>query len=93
MEDQELKTEKFARLKYDGSLLWLIFWMIIFFPIALILLFIKSSFRMNETTYQFKYDGNPFWLMFWVVFFFPITFILLLLNGVGVVKTIQKPKS
>ena len=39
MENKEIQTtEKKARLHYDGSLFWLIFWFIVFFPIALVFL-------------------------------------------------------
>lgn len=77
-------VEKGIKVNYRGSLFWLIFWIIVFFPIALALLFTACSFDVNETTYNFQYNGSRFWLGFWVLFFFPIAFLLLFLNGVSV---------
>ena len=78
-----------AKIHYRGSILWLIFWLIVFFPIAFVLLLTASTFQLNETTYELRYDGSRFWLCFWVLFFFPIAFILLFLNGISV--KIDKP--
>ena len=69
------------KLHYRGSLFWLIFWLIIFFPIAFVLLLTASSFQVNQTTYNLQYDGSRFWLCFWVLFFFPVAFVLLFVNG------------
>ena len=69
------------KLHYNGSLFWLIFWVIFFFPIALILLLTSSTFRINQTTYQLEYEGSKYWLCFWILIFFPIAFLLLFLNG------------
>ncbi len=74
-------SESKFKLDYRGSLFWLIFWIIIFFPIALVLLFTASSFHIGDKTYILKYDGSRFWLGFWTLFFFPIAFLLLFLNG------------
>jgi hypothetical protein len=81
LEFKNLPPEKKTRFHYDGSLFWLIFWLIIFFPVGFTLLFIGTTFEINNTAYRFKYEGSTFWLIFWVIFFFPISFILLLLNG------------
>jgi hypothetical protein len=77
------------KLHYRGSLLLLIFWFIVFFPIALALLLTASTFQFNQTTYNLQYDGSRFWLCFWVLFFFPIAFILLFINGFS--ASVQKP--
>jgi hypothetical protein len=73
--------EKTFKIDYQGSIGWLIFWLIIFFPIALTLLMTSSKFRINQTEYSTQYEGSRFWLCFWVVFFFPIAILLLILNG------------
>lgn len=73
-----------VKVHYRGSLFWLIFWVILFFPIALVLLFTSSSFDLNASTYNFEYDGSRFWLCFWVLVFFPIAFLLFFLNGISV---------
>jgi len=70
-----------VKLHYRGSLLWLIFWIIVFFPVAIVLLFTGSTFVLNQTRYDFQYDGSRFWLCFWVLIFFPVAFLLLFLNG------------
>lgn len=78
MEKKEMK------LHYRGSILLLIFWLIIFFPVAFVLLFTACSFDVNDKTYNFQYDGSRFWLAFWTLIFFPIAFILIFINGLSV---------
>jgi hypothetical protein len=78
-----------TRLNYHGSLFWVIFWLIFFFPIAFVLLLTDSSFDYNEKTYNFHYNGSQFWLCFWVLIFFPVAFILLFVNGLSVSTTNQ----
>lgn len=77
-------TIRRAKIQYRGSILWLIFWLIIFFPIAFVLLLTSSTFELNQTVYEMNYDGSRFWLCFWVLVFFPIAFLLLFLNGLSV---------
>lgn len=77
-------NKKTFKLHYRGSILLLIFWLIIFFPIAFVLFFTACSFDVGEKTYNFQYDGSRFWLGFWVLFFFPIAFLLLFINGLSV---------
>lgn len=77
------------KLHYRGSILWLIFWIILFFPVALVLLLTGCSFRYNDTTYDLRYDGSRFWLCFWVIAFFPVAFVLLFVNGFTVNKTVE----
>lgn len=72
------------KIKYSGSIFWLVFWLIIFFPIAFVLLLTSSSFAINHTLYHIGYAGSRFWLCFWVLFFFPVAFVLLFLNGLSV---------
>ena len=74
-------NEQRFKVHYHGSLFWLIFWIIIFFPIALTLFFTASSFDINQSTYHLEYDGSRFWLCFWMLIFFPIAFVLLFVNG------------
>lgn len=77
-------SDRNYKLKYNGSIGWLIFWIIIFFPIALVLLLIDSTFQMNQNTYRVHYSGSKFWLCFWVLVFFPIAFVLLFINGLAI---------
>lgn len=81
------------KLHYRGSLFWLIFWLIIFFPIAFVLLLTASSIDTAESTYNFQYDGSRGWLCFWVLVFFPIAFLLLFINGYSVSITPRKPET
>lgn len=75
---------KGVKVDYNGSIFWLIFWVILFFPIALVLLFTGSTFVLNNKTYTFRYDGSIFWLCFWVLVFFPVAFLLIFLNGLSI---------
>ena len=72
------------KTKYRGSFFWLIFWLIIFFPIAFVLLLTATSFEVNQTIYNLQYDGSRFWLGFWILVFFPVAFLLLFLNGLSI---------
>lgn len=77
-------NENRVKIQYQGSYFWLIFWLIVFFPIALVLLFTASSFDIGRASYNFQYDGSRFWLCFWFLIFFPVALLLLLLNGFSV---------
>jgi hypothetical protein len=83
-------SENRFKLHYRGSIGWLIFWFIIFFPLAFVLLLTASTFEVNQTTYNMQYDGSRFWLCFWFVIFFPVAIVLLFVNGFSV--TIDKPQ-
>ena len=88
-----MKETRF-KLQYTGSKFWLIFWFIICFPVALVLLMTSSACQVNHTTYHFNYEGSRFWLCFWTIFFFPIAFVLLFVNGVSALaKTPAEPLS
>ena len=69
------------KLHYSGSIFWIVFWIIVFFPIALALLLTSSSIELGKKTYTFDYDGSRFWLCFWMLVFFPVAFALLFVNG------------
>lgn len=83
-------TEKKIRVDYVGSRGWLIFWVIIFFPVALVLLATSGRFELNGQAYFVRYDGSRNWLCFWVIVLFPVAFILLLLNGVTLMSGTDK---
>lgn len=74
------------KLRYSGSKIWLIFWTIIFFPVALTLVAVQGRFESSDRSVYLKYDGSVFWLGFWALIFFPIALLLLALNGVTFVK-------
>ena len=74
------------RLNYRGRLVWLIFWIIVFFPIALFLLFAEGEFLSPEEKLYFEYDGSRFWFGYWLLVFFPVALLLLALNGLAMVR-------
>lgn len=74
------------QLKYSGSVGWLIFWAVVWFPIALLILLMNSKFQSRDLSYHLEYPGSLFWLGFWLIAFFPVTIILLVANGVTLVK-------
>ena len=74
------------KLNYKGSFGWLIFWLVIFFPIAIVLLLTASSFKVNNKIYNLTYGGSRGWLCFWFVVFFPIAIVLLFINGFSITK-------
>jgi len=79
-------TQRF-QLKYSHSKFWLIFWFIIFFPIAIVLLMSHLKIISGGHTLSMEYDGSRFWLFFWAIVFFPLVFVLFFLNGSFVKKT------
>ena len=78
-------SSKVARIHYHGSIFWLLFWCIFFFPIAFAMLLTSGEFVLNQKSYMIKYDGSKFWLCFWVLFFFLLSLVLLFVNGVALV--------
>lgn len=71
------------KVNYGGSTFWLIFWIFVFFPVALVLLFTGGRVELGNKIYYSRYEGSRNWLCFWVIFCFPIAFILLLVNGIA----------
>ena len=69
---------------YRGNVFWLIFFLIIFFPIGIVLLLLNLSVVRDQMCYGLKYNGSKFWLIFWTVLFFPIAIVLGALNGFDV---------
>ncbi|MCI0382374.1 MAG: hypothetical protein L0207_04920 [Chlamydiae bacterium] len=80
-------SSKSFKIHYRGSLFWLIFWIIVFFPIGLILLFANGTFQSTSGSHRFHYKGSIFWLIFWIIFFFPVAIVLLLVNGFSITST------
>jgi len=69
------------RIKYSHSKFWLIFWLLILFPVGLVLLLNYAELTSNTRVFKVKYRGEKFWLYFWAIVFFPITILLFLFNG------------
>lgn len=78
-------TQK-MKIHYRGSLFWLIFWVIIFFPIGVVLFFLSADYVKDGIAHRLQYDGSKFWLCFWMLIFFPIAFLLFFLNGFSITK-------
>jgi hypothetical protein len=70
-----------CKIQYGGSIFWLVFWAILFFPVALVLLGTRGKFEWEGKTYWISYTGSVFWLAFWVIVFIPVGIILALVNG------------
>lgn len=81
-----MAKERF-QLKYLRSKFWLVFWLLLFFPIAIVLLFCHLQIVSGKRTFLMEYNGSRFWLFFWAILFFPLVILLLLLNGSFVKKT------
>jgi len=80
------KIKKSYPMVYTGNIIILILCLIIFFPIALILL-LKNLKVLRENKYQsLSYRGSYGWLIFWTIIFFPIAIILLLINGMDLIE-------
>lgn len=78
MDDSEYK------IRYQGSIVWLVVWALLFFPIAIMLFLTGTCFQSKGRTYRLRYEGSRFWLGFWVLVFFPIALILLFCKGAWV---------
>ncbi len=76
--------KKKLKLNYQGSRFWLMFWTVLFFPIALVLLVSNSRFEIDQKVYILQYDGSVFWLCFWTILLFPIAAILFFINGFSI---------
>jgi hypothetical protein len=78
-----METEKF-KLMYHGSKPWVVFWAIVFFPLALAMLFVDTTLDLDGKSYQIHYSGSKNWLCFWIVFCMPVALVLLVVHGVSV---------
>jgi uncharacterized membrane protein len=70
-----------VKVNYRGSLFWLIFWTICFFPIAIVLFFLNAQYVKDGAVHSLRYQGSKFWLCFWILLFFPVALILFFVNG------------
>jgi hypothetical protein len=75
---------KQVRLHYSGSKGWLIFWLLLVFPVGVMLLVTSGEFEVNGSRYYLRYAGSRGWLCFWTVLFFPAAVLLLILNGLSI---------
>ncbi len=82
--EEEKKTIEYP-FRYDGSLVWLVIFFIIFFPIALELLICNARIKKEDYYWGIHYKGSQFWFCFWTLVFFPIAIILGFVNGFEII--------
>lgn len=73
-------------IKYLGNIVWPILFLILFFPVGILLLILNTAIRKEGTYYSLQYRGSEGWLIFWTIVFFPIAIILGALNGFDIVS-------
>ncbi len=81
------------KMRYRYSIGWLIFWVIVFFPIAIVLMATGCYMETDSNRYYLQYEGSRKWLAFWTLVFFPVALVLLLVNGCGWVIEEETPLS
>lgn len=72
------------KVSYAGSVFWLIFWLIVFFPVGIVLFVTAMDYDFGGNHYSIRYDGSRFWLGFWTLVFFPIAILLGVLKGLSI---------
>lgn len=72
--------------KYSACTGWLIFWLIVFFPIGLVLLLSHLEVIAGGRRGKLRYNGSRFWLFFWALVFFPVSLLLCLFKGKFIIK-------
>jgi hypothetical protein len=78
------------KLHYGGSVPWLVFWCIAFFPVGLVLFLSNFEYRKADgSVLSVKYHGSSFWLALWTLCFFPAAVLLMALNGFEVHEMAQ----
>ncbi|PIS02731.1 MAG: hypothetical protein COT85_01490 [Chlamydiae bacterium CG10_big_fil_rev_8_21_14_0_10_42_34] len=68
------------QLSYPFSKVWLILWLVFYFPIGLVLM-TRVQYVTPKESVRWDYQGSRFWLYFWAVLFFPIAILLFLFNN------------
>lgn len=76
-------------LKYLGNIVWPVLFLILFFPLGILLIILNTAVRKEGLFYSLHYRGSQGWLIFWTIIFFPVAIILGALNGFDIVA--QKP--
>lgn len=74
------------KMSLETNILWIIFWAIFWFPIAVMLIFLGGTFSSPTHKHYIEYNGSIFWLGFWLILFFPIALLLLMVNGLTLCK-------
>jgi hypothetical protein len=87
MKKQKTTTIKFSSpIRYKGSLILLILFLILWFPLGVLML-LKNGYLIQRTSnLSLNYHGHWGWLYFWGIIFFPVAFVLLALRGTDIVQ-------
>lgn len=70
---------------YQGSILWLVLFLLVWPPLGLLLLILNACVRKNGMVYSLEYQGSSGWLFFWTLLFFPVAILLGIIKGFDVV--------
>lgn len=72
-------------LKYLGNIVWPILFLILFFPLGILLILLNTAVRKEGIFYSLDYRGSQGWLIFWTIIFFPVAIVLGALNGFNII--------
>jgi hypothetical protein len=81
-----INTRRVYPLKYNGSIFWLIFFLIFHMPLAFFLLLMNARFVKDNSIFYLCCRGSWGWIIFWAILFFPIAMLVMLFCGVDVVE-------
>jgi len=81
-----INTRRVYPLKYDGSIFWLIFFLIFWPPLAFFLLLMNARFVKTDSIFYLRYRGSWGWVIFWAILLFPIAILIMAIRGADVVE-------
>jgi hypothetical protein len=81
-----INTRHVYPLKYDGSIFWLLFFLIFWPPLAFFLLLMNARFVKVDSIFYLRYRGSWGWLIFWAVVFFPLAILIMAVCGADVIE-------
>ena len=68
-------------LQYEGNIVWPILFLLLWFPVGILLLIFNGSLQRDGMRYKLRYRGEQTWLVVWTVLFFPVAVLLAIING------------
>lgn len=68
-----------------GNIVWPILFLILFFPLGILLIILNTAVRKEGVYYSLHYRGSQGWLIFWTIVLFPVAIILGALRGFDIV--------
>lgn len=88
--DQKKKVTKITKfsspLQYQGNLIFLILFLIVWLPVGILLLIKNACVTRKNSKFYIIYHGSWGWLFFWGILFFPISILLLCIKGVNLIE-------